>query len=84
MCLPACTTPRVHDAYLHLLDSVAHRSKRSVPHQFLAHHLSTNHCKRKEKLVSDFEAVRAKRHISQGAFGSNLLKKHSSCGQSEA
>lgn len=80
MCLPVCHAPRVHDAYLHLLDSVAHCSERSIPHQFLAHHFSTNHCKKKRKLrwqrlISNFETIRAKRHISLGAFSSILLKK---------
>lgn len=31
-------------AHLHLLDCVAHRSKRPVPQELLAHHFSSDHC----------------------------------------
>lgn len=31
-------------AHLHLLDRVAHRSKRPVPQELLAHHFSSDHC----------------------------------------
>lgn len=35
-------------AHLHLFDRVAHRSKRPVPQELLAHHFSSDHCEGKE------------------------------------
>lgn len=41
-------------SHLHLLDRVAHGSKRSISQELLAHHFSSNHCeeRRKEPSVS--------------------------------
>lgn len=56
-------------AHLHLLDCVAHRSKRPVPQELLAHHFSSDHCEGRgggTTLVSDFEKITANCQIPPG------------------